>query len=176
MWIKNFYGESWVNKVHEICTKYPDISGDSGVDGSLIKENYLMKIIPAKKEAWLTEQVAEVAMRANDSLYGFNIWYNIGVIQYTTYKSEQKMEYDWHADSVWHNKPVVQKLTVIIGLTNNEEYQGGDFVIAGRKETRIKLTAGQVVVFPSPLLHKVDPVTAGTRNTLVAWFKGPRWM
>ncbi len=176
MWVKTIYNAMWAKRVHEVCAKYPDVSGDSVIEGNLTKENYLMKIIPANKEKELAEYMIDAASRANDQVFGFNIWYDIKAIQYTTYKSEQKMEYDWHADSVWYGKPVVQKLTAIICLTDEKDYEGGDFVIAGRKETRIKLTVGQAIVFPSPLQHKVTPVTKGTRNTLVAWFKGPRWM
>jgi PKHD-type hydroxylase len=32
---------------------------------------------------------------------------------------------------------------------------------------------GTAVIFPSHLYHRVTPVTAGTRRSLVAWFVGP---
>ena len=181
IWSKQYFNSKWVESAHKACEKYPDATGDSyalSSDGNtIIPENYLMKIIPCKKEPQIVEALKDIAMAANERMFGFNLWYDISAFQYTTYKSEQQMEYDWHSDSVWVAKPVVNKLTVIVGLTNSDDYQGGDLVLAGGKTNKIiKLTAGEAIAFPSIMLHKVTPVTSGTRNTLVAWFKGPRWV
>ena len=179
IWTKQYFNSKWVEGIHKACEKYPLEHGDSyavSSDGNTVMpENYLMKIIASKKEPQIVEALKDIAIKANEQLFGFNIWYDIGAFQYTIYKSEQQMEYDWHSDSVWVGKPVVNKLTVVVGLTDSESYEGGDFVLAGRNNNVMKLTAGQVVVFPSIMLHRVTPVTSGTRNTLVAWFKGPRW-
>lgn len=181
IWSKQYFNSKWAEGIHKACEKYPDEHGDSyalSSDGNVVvPENYLMKIIPSKKEPQIVEALKDIAMAANERMFGFNLWYDISAFQYTTYESELQMEYDWHSDSVWVTKPVVPKLTVIVGLTNKDNYQGGDFVLAGGKKNKtIKLTAGEAIAFPSIALHKVTPVTSGTRNTLVAWFKGPRWV
>jgi PKHD-type hydroxylase len=36
-------------------------------------------------------------------------------------------------------------------------------------------TRGAFIAFPNFLLHRVTPVTRGTRWSLVAWIMGPRW-
>lgn len=181
IWTKQYFNSKLTEYIHKTCEKYPDVTGDSYVvsngERNIISENYLMKIIPSIKEPEITNKLKEIAMAANENMFGFNIWYDIKSFQYTTYKSEQQMEYNWHSDSQWTTKPVVQKLTVIVGLTDKNNYEGGDFVLAGgKKNIIIKLTAGEAIVFPSIALHKVTPVTSGTRNTLVTWLKGPRWV
>ena len=183
MWIKQKFNKQWVDMVHQTCSKYPDKPGDVVISNNsdttsakTLDQNYLMKIISTKKERAVAEALKDTAIKANEEIYGFNIWYDIDIFQYTTYKSEGQMEYDWHSDSLWFGKPVVQKLTIIVGLTNKDEYEGGDLVFHARNQFSVKLTAGQVIAFPSMMVHKVTPVTKGTRNTLVAWFKGPRWM
>lgn len=183
MWIKQFYNQAWCDMVHQTVEKYPDQPGDyethinlDPTKADLRKENYLMKAIPTKKEKLLADYMKEVVTKANSEMYGFNIWYDIDIIQYTTYDSNLNMEFPWHTDSVWYGLPVVQKLTVVIGLTDSKKYEGGELVLFGRKDFAIKLTAGQAVVFPSIVWHKVNPVTSGKRNTLVSWYKGPRWM
>lgn len=175
MWNSMFFSKEWVERVHKIFEKYPNQQGDSIINGNTIPENYLMKIVLSSKEKQLAEELKHPAKKANESLYGFNVWYESDIIQYTTYNSEKQMCYPIHSDSVWSGKPVVQKLTVVVGLTNSSEYEGGEFVFLDRRDDPIRLTSGQVIVFPSIVLHEVRPVTKGVRNTLVTWFKGPRW-
>lgn len=54
-------------------------------------------------------------------------------------------------------------------LTQPEEYRGGELVIHDSfGEQRIKLAAGDLLIYPSGSLHQVAPVTGGVR--LVAFF------
>lgn len=57
-----------------------------------------------------------------------------------------------------------------IGL--NDDYEGGEFSLWDRRKS-VKLSRGDVLFFPSNFLfpHEVQPVTAGTRYTIVTWFK-----
>ena len=107
---------------------------------------------------------------------------------FTKYKLNQF--YDWHCDS-W-NKPYdkpnepnshgkIRKLSVTVSLSDETEYEGGDFEFDFRssddgsnqpqicKEIRPK---GSIVVFPSFVWHRVKPVTSGTRYSLVIWNLG----
>ena len=109
-------------------------------------------------------------------------------IQFTKYKTKQF--YDWHRDTGpnpydtpdnlnTHNK--IRKLSVTVSLSDETEYEGGDFEFDFRnddkgtnqprlcKEIRPK---GSVVVFPSFVWHRVKPVTSGTRYSLVIWSLG----
>ena len=176
MWNNVIFSKDWVQRVHKIFEKYPNQQGDSIVNGNVVNENYLMKIVFSSKEKQLAEELKHVAKLANESIYGFHLWYDPDIIQYTTYSSDKEMCYPAHSDSVWSGKPVVQKLTVVVGLTDSNDYDGGEFVFLDRKDDTIKLTMGQALVFPSIVLHEVRPVKRGTRNTLVTWFKGPRWV
>jgi predicted 2-oxoglutarate/Fe(II)-dependent dioxygenase YbiX len=183
MWIKQVFNKQWTDSVHKLAEKYTDQQGDYEIVSlkdptkkEKKTENYLMRAIPTAKERQLADFVKDTAFKANCEMYGFNVWFETDSIQYTTYKSDTNMEFPLHTDSVWFGKPVVHKLTIVIGLTDKDEYTGGEFVIGGRAETSIKLTAGQAIVFPSIMWHGVKPVLTGTRQTLVAWYKGPRWM
>ena len=40
---------------------------------------------------------------------------------------------------------------------------------------RLEKTRGTFIAFPSFVLHRVTPVTRGTRWSLVAWILGARW-
>ncbi len=111
--------------------------------------------------------------------------------QFTKYKLNQY--YDWHCDS-WdkpYNKPntpdhgKIRKLSMTCQLTDGSEYQGGELEFDFRNydphmrdesKHRIQckeiLPKGSIIVFPSFVWHRVKPVTAGTRYSLVVWHLG----
>jgi len=61
-------------------------------------------------------------------------------------------------------------LSVTVFLSPPETYDGGELVIETEYgEQRIKLGAGDAVVYPSSSLHAVAPVTRGERLVAVAW-------
>lgn len=48
----------------------------------------------------------------------------------------------------------------------NEDYEGGELVIEGEE---VKLAAGDMVLYPSGQIHRVNPVTKGERIAAIAW-------
>ena len=56
-----------------------------------------------------------------------------------------------------------RKLSVSVQLSRPEEYEGGDlqFMVVGGYEPVTAI--GSAITFPSYLLHRVTPVTKGTR-------------
>lgn len=70
-----------------------------------------------------------------------------------------------------------RKLSISIIL--NDDYEGGGFQFATLEKEASKIytpdfsEAGSVIVFPSFMMHRVKPVTKGTRYSLVTWFLGP---
>lgn len=100
-------------------------------------------------------------------------------VQYTKYKGKEKGFYDWHFDTFWGNDSLSdRKLSVTIQLSDSDDYEGGDFIIdpqyeaPNKKDLRKK---GTILVFPSVIRHKVEPVTKGERKSLVAWVEGDKW-
>tara|TARA_B100000941_G_C28451616_1_gene525370 strand:+ start:150 stop:821 length:672 start_codon:yes stop_codon:yes gene_type:complete len=123
-------------------------------------------------------------------------------LQFTVYDGAKKQHYDWHTDgqgchnnirkSVQFHQPkdhnllytpqinllgTVRKISVSALL--NEGYEGGELMFrwldedSNLKEVSIKCGAGDLVIFPSFIDHKVAPVTKGIRYSVVAWFGGP---
>jgi PKHD-type hydroxylase len=55
-------------------------------------------------------------------------------------------------------------------LNSPSEYEGGELVIEGADDEKAyKLEAGSAIIYPSTTLHRVDPVTRGTRLVVVGW-------
>lgn len=63
-------------------------------------------------------------------------------------------------------------LSVTVFLTPAESYEGGDMVIeTASGEERVRLPAGHAVLYPSTSLHRVEPVTRGSRLVAAAWVR-----
>ena len=141
-------------------------------------------------DRWIYKEIQPYINMANKSA-GWNFEWNWSEsCQFTKYEGSKKQHYDWHCDSseLPYNKPddpnthgKVRKLSATISLVDNEEYEGGDFEFYFRNNDdgsniphvckEIK-TKGSMVVFPSFVWHRVKPVTAGTRYSLVIWNLG----
>lgn len=61
-------------------------------------------------------------------------------------------------------------LSFTLFLSDPDSYEGGALVIQDRLEDRaIRLSAGEMVLYPSTSLHRVAPVSSGTRLAVVGW-------
>ena len=69
-----------------------------------------------------------------------------------------------------------RKLSLTILLNDPSEFKGGEFQLQTKNEpSTISLTKGEVVFFPSFLLHRVTTLTEGIRKSLVVWVTGPKF-
>ena len=105
-------------------------------------------------------------------------------LQYCGYRKNHF--YEWHHDrSFTEGNEHIRKLSLSLALNDGSEYEGGEFNFDFRKEdSSIKRDIhyvkelnkiGSIIIFPSFLTHKVNPVTKGVRHSLVGWFKGPNF-
>jgi PKHD-type hydroxylase len=63
-------------------------------------------------------------------------------------------------------------LSATVFLADTDDYDGGELVVEGQfGEQRVKLPAGDLVVYPASSLHRVEPVTRGTRVASVFWLQ-----
>jgi PKHD-type hydroxylase len=61
-------------------------------------------------------------------------------------------------------------LSFTLFLSDPDSYEGGALVISDRVEDRaFKLSAGELILYPSDTLHRVEPVTSGERLAVVGW-------
>ncbi|MFM6973438.1 MAG: 2OG-Fe(II) oxygenase, partial [Alphaproteobacteria bacterium] len=63
-------------------------------------------------------------------------------------------------------------LSFTVWLTPPDDYSGGALVLETPSgEEAFRLPAGHALVYPSTLLHRVEPVTAGERLVAVGWIE-----
>ena len=121
-----------------------------------------------------------MALDANKTFFNFHLT-KLDFIQLTEYKAEYQGEYKKHHDVFWvNNDPIYhRKLSCTIQLSSPNSYEGGEMSLEDIDSELPKAEdvrqQGTVLFFPSFIPHKVNPVTRGTRYSLVAWFDGPKW-
>ena len=135
--------------------------------------------------AWIFDKVNFILQSANEMFYNFNL-NGYDSFQYTTYDAEKNGNYDWHMDTIlgsdlgnsWDTE--TRKLTMILLLNEPDvDFKGGEVQInMGNQDNArtLELPRGRIIAFPSFMIHKVKPVVAGVRKSLVVWIEGPKFI
>jgi PKHD-type hydroxylase len=128
------------------------------------------------KFRWLFDSLWDAARQANNDFFGFDL-NHLGYMQIAEYKAENAGEYKRHQDVFWINKTTGhRKLSCVVQLTDPAEYEGGQLELYDTAHPLPDVSKrGTVVFFPSFVYHAALPVTKGTRQSLAAWFEGPKW-
>jgi PKHD-type hydroxylase len=167
-------------------------------DGSSFRNSNVTWIDESDKDGalpWteLIKQITKQVNNTNDKHWGFDLS-KCEPLQYSIYNEGDY--YNWHNDqreSVYEDG-LVRKLSFTVFL--NEDYDGGDFQIvelsADKELPKLNVenvsatllvnkggiitgpqpATGTMIVFPSYLWHRVEPVIKGPRKSLVGWFLG----
>ena len=134
---------------------------------------------PTQDTAWIFERLNETIRRANEQFYNYNL-NGYSYFQYTTY--DKNGRYDWHTDMGYGNNKRdndIQPRKLSLSLLLNDDFEGGEFQINSGKESEaatVQLKKGQIVLFPSFMIHRVKPIIQGTRKSLVVWTLGPKFV
>ena len=79
--------------------------------------------------------------------------------------------YGWHVDNPF-SRYGRRDLSFTVFLSEPSSYQGGVLQLqTGQHGEEFRCSAGEVVVYPSSLLHCVAPVMQGTRYACVGWIE-----
>ena len=79
--------------------------------------------------------------------------------------------FEYHTDVYFNlEKKVDRKLNLIVQLSDDNDYEGGDLLINNFQCSRKK---GTDILFPACLYHCVTPITKGTRYSLIGHGWGP---
>jgi predicted 2-oxoglutarate/Fe(II)-dependent dioxygenase YbiX len=81
--------------------------------------------------------------------------------------------YSRHIDN-YHgmNIPTDRKISMILQLSEDSDYAGGNLTIVREQASRKRLS---MTFFPSFYPHGVDTITRGSRWVLIGWAWGPYW-
>ena len=125
--------------------------------------------------SWIAGIMHNLFICANKEYFHFDLDHFDSDIQATKYEVGQ--HYGWHTDQfeVGFGR-LMRKLSMSLVL--DTEFEGGELELFHpllHRAVKYDLKPGQVCIFPSWISHQVQPVTSGTRYSLVAWMNGPEF-
>jgi PKHD-type hydroxylase len=133
-----------------------------------VRRTRIKSIPPGAESLWVFNRLGELVNRVNQAIFHFQLdqQLSVDVLEY-----DPSGYYDWHID-IGPGILSTRKLSLVTFLTPPDAYEGGNLCFMDKGEP-LRLPQGTTVIFPSYMLHKVEPVTAGNRHTLVSWAHGP---
>ena len=140
-----------------------------------IRDSKIVFLHPCQETNWIYRKLTDVVVSLNNQYFNFDLWGFSENIQFAEYQAPGG-KYDAHVDRSYHN--MIRKLSIVVQLTDESEYDGGDFEIIDsdiNNPTKLMRNRGCILAFPSWQLHRVTPVIRGTRHSLVSWISGPQF-
>tara|TARA_R100001510_G_C7653492_1_gene211743 strand:+ start:2460 stop:3620 length:1161 start_codon:yes stop_codon:yes gene_type:complete len=129
------------------------------------------KKIQSGTDKGLGATLTGIGLAINKAFWNFDVTHS-NQAEYLVYDKEG--HFGAHKDTILNEFGTTEcrKLTCLLIL--NDDFEGGKFYIqVGKDKIYPQQTPGTVIVFPSFILHGVEPVTAGIRRSFVTWLAGP---
>lgn len=142
-----------------------------GVQGALVKHN---RQLPETSPVALEQgRIILQALAANHTFFSFALPLRTIPPMFNRYAVGET--YGLHVDGSVRNLPgsplrLRTDVSSTLFLSDPDDYDGGDLVVVdtyGMHE--VKLPAGDMIVYPSTSLHRVEPVTRGERVASFFW-------
>lgn len=122
-------------------------------------------------EGFPFEDIKVVTKTINTDIYDFNL---LGIIDQDypqIFRYEKGDFYNWHMDL--NPSAPSRKLSYIINLSSEEDYQGGELEFLNLDPGTTNLNSqGSIIIFPSYMTYKINPVKFGTKNIVIGHVHG----
>jgi len=176
---KDGFTDEEVDKLIEHCNTLKFDKATVGSDAenttiTRIRESKVAWLDNTQESGWIYDRMAYIARNLNGQFYKFDLYGFSEHMQFTVYEEDANSHYTWHIDCGVGNSSPPRKLSLVVQLTDPAEYEGGELeIFTSNEPTKVEKKKGMVVAFPSYVLHRVTPITKGTRRSLVVWVTGP---
>ena len=173
-WWEPLYNLSEIKKINAQLKKdLIPTKAQQGADG-VVKTSQVKGVLWKKAQPYLNK-FYESAIFRNNRTFGFRLFPLTAEehLIYNVYSSGS--EYGFHQDGTEQGASDI-KLTALLNLSDSS-YEGGGLEL--QVNTTVKVpelsVPGNLVIFPSFILHRITPVTKGTRKSIAMLLFGPRF-
>lgn len=186
--IDSLFSIEEINNFIEYCETRKDCLEESTVfDGSRnanirVSSNWFD--VKNEKNYWFFDKINNAIDFVNNEFYGFDLW-GYERFQYSEYSYTNHGKYDAHidmfiGDSVGSSDKIqnaeMRKLSATVALNQQgTDYEGGDFFVGFDAKEKVHIPTGGMIVFPSFIVHGIEPVLSGVRKSAVIWVEGPKF-
>lgn len=171
--IPGLLNQPQIDKIHDIIGRagFQDGKATAGVAARLVKHNEEMS--PDEQAQQLLNRILMSSLGQQQTFHQAALPAKLADFILARYNPE--MEYGDHVDEPIMGGPGPKfrtDISMTVFLTAPESYEGGELVIrTSFGENRVKLAAGDAVMYPSSSLHHVARVTKGQRLVALTWIQ-----
>jgi PKHD-type hydroxylase len=185
----NAFDENEINRIIEIGeyayrleqARVGTGTGENGTCNMQVRNSKVSWLPHDTDTHFIYERVSRIVSELNGQFFQMDIHGFFELMQFTVYNGAPLDEagssghYDWHIDKGFNGLPP-RKMSAVIQLSDPSEYDGGNLeIMTSSQPERMIKAKGFLCMFPSYALHRVTPVTAGIRKSLVVWLTGPKF-
>ena len=156
-----------------LATRWSDGKVTAGFQSGPVKEN--LQIGPDSAEGRALGDAVMRALEASTAFMSAALPARVFPPLFNRY--DVGMRFGQHIDNAVRQLPVTGQrlrtdLSATLFLSDPDSYDGGELVIEDTYGAhRVKLPAGDMVLYPSRSLHRVEPVTRGSRISSFFWIQ-----
>lgn len=170
--IPQLLNQAQLDKVHQVLAGavFQDGRLTAGRYAARVKNNEEMRQDPSHMQTLV--RIVMSSLAHNDVFKSAALPFRIADPIFARYQPD--MTYGDHVDDpiMGSGQRFRTDVSMTIFLHPPETYDGGELVVrTSFGERRVKLNAGDAVIYPSSSLHRVDPVTRGERLVCLAWIQ-----
>ncbi|MBU0725695.1 MAG: Fe2+-dependent dioxygenase [Alphaproteobacteria bacterium] len=143
-------------------------------DGSLTGKKSLKKNLQSDQTGQQLPQLLQLVTNGLMRTDGFTMYAQPRKLHMVFNRYETGMQYGEHIDAALigpsQDRAVRSDVSFTVFLADPSTYEGGELVmVTPYGEHFCKEPAGTVVVYPSLVLHRVEPVRSGVRLAAIGW-------
>jgi PKHD-type hydroxylase len=174
-WFTNFFNEEEVVSIRNLWNEEQAKSAAVNNAGKEemrdeLRKSQIMFLKPGAND-WIYDRLSQACIQTNTNRYKFDITGFQTELQLANYST--KDFFDWHMD-FGAGDISNRKLSITVQLSDPDEYEGGELqFMINQNIVSAPKTKGTAIIFPSFALHRVTPVTKGSRKSIVGWIAGP---
>lgn len=171
--IEGLLGPAKIAELDQALDKVPFIPGQfsGGTAGASIKNN--LQADPHHAAYPAASSLVIQALFENPVLQRYARPLRLTPINFARYGAG--MGYGDHVDSAVHilsNMVVRTDISFTVFLSAPGSYEGGELVVnTGGTDRVVKANAGDALVYPTGVTHRVEPVQSGWRKVAVGWMQ-----
>jgi predicted 2-oxoglutarate/Fe(II)-dependent dioxygenase YbiX len=173
--MKKAVSDAFCNKLIEEYSK-PEVEKEQPFigQGRDLEKNIDLNIrnvlrLPLPMNQGIGATLTSCALNLNHQYWQYNVTHS-NQTEFLMYDVNGK--YEAHVDTFHGHSDETRKLTALAIL--NDDFEGGKFyLMTSNEKIYPPQEKGDIIVFPSFIVHGVEPVTKGIRYTVVTWMVGP---
>ncbi len=175
-WFNQGFSSEELTKIYNDVAELPFHEATTAGNDKSIRSSSIKWIPQVDRWDWLYTKLLNMAVEANTILWNFELYSAPEMIHYTEYHASAAGHYGWHQD-IGPGGLSIRKVSITVQLSDTDDYKGGDLEIwkGGDSADIAPRGRGNVVIFPSYMMHRVTPVTQGVRRSFVLWLGGDHY-